>query len=185
MNWGNSDEKWMMVFDNACDDGFTDLEASWPQGKNGTIVITTRNTATSHHFAAAETIHLEPFEPAESALFLESMIAGSSYTMPEHHDEEIRKIADLLGGLPLAISQMAGFLVESRCPLDEFVSLYSSYENIETIHATSTAGSTTFYQHTLSTVWTMSITSLDPDATNMLDLIAFLDPDSLCFFCLP
>jgi hypothetical protein len=54
----------MMVFDNACDEGFADLEDSWPQGKNGTIIITTRNTATSHHFVAAETIYLEPFEPA-------------------------------------------------------------------------------------------------------------------------
>lgn len=169
----------MMVFDNACDDGFADLEASWPQGKNGTILITTRNTATSHHFAAAETIHLEPFEAVESVIFLESMIASSSYIVPKNHNVEIMKIAALLGGLPLAISQMVGFLVESKCPLDEFASLYSSYENIETIHETSTPGSTTFYQHTLSTVWTMSITSLDRDATKMLDLIAFLDPDSL------
>ncbi len=99
----------------------------------------------------------------------------------EQSDEEIRKIACLLGGLPLAISQIAGFLVESECPLDEFASLYSTYENMDKIHATSSAGSTTFYQHTLSTVFTMSINSLDPDATKMLHLAAFLDPDSLFF----
>lgn len=168
----------MIVFDNACDNGFTDLEAFWPQGKNGTIIITTRNTAASHHFAAAEAICLEPFEPAESALFLESMIANSSYTMPKYHDDKVIKIANLLGGLPLAISQMVGFLVESECPLGEFVALYSSYENIEALHSISTAGSTMFYQHTLSTVWAMSIAGLGHDATVMLDLIAFLDPDS-------
>ncbi|PVH74989.1 hypothetical protein DL98DRAFT_518934 [Cadophora sp. DSE1049] len=183
--WLSSTEiQWLMVFDNACDETFTDLESYWPPGMNGTIVITTRNSATSHHFAVLETIQLEPFEIAESALFLQSMIANCPYIMPRDPGQEIRRIAAMLGGLPLAMSQISGLLIESKCPLDEFVSMYSTHENIKTINTTSTAGSTTFYSYTLSTVWAMTIASLDPQAATMLDLIVFLDPDNIpsCIF---
>ena len=70
--------------------------------------------------------------------------------------ESALKIAEALGGLPLAINQMSGFILQQRLALQDFLSLYeknSARINKRKVRRTD-------YEHTLSTVWEVVLTQL-------------------------
>jgi hypothetical protein len=84
-----------------------------------------------------------------------------------------------LSGLPLAISQMAGYMTESHCPLDDFLHIYRSRENARSIDGATTRVDKLHYQHTLENVWDLSTSRLDSKALTVLGVVSFLDPDAI------
>lgn len=82
-------------------------------------------------------------------------------------------ITSALGGLPLALSQIGGFIVQRKIPLHDFLPLYN--RKSESVDARGTVNMN--YNHTLATVWEMSLSRLSGDAKTLLMFLAFLDPD--------
>lgn len=89
--------------------------------------------------------------------------------------EHARQISSIMGGLPLALSQIGGFINHRKVPLHEFLALYE--HNSARIDARKTG--LTNYDHTLSTVWSVSLARLPQDSSTLLNLLAFLDPDGI------
>ena len=86
-----------------------------------------------------------------------------------------RDITHTLGGLPLAINQISGFIVQQKLALEAFLPLYE--RNAAKIDAKKSGISG--YEHTLSTVWEIALSKLTGDASKLQKLLAFFDPDKI------
>jgi hypothetical protein len=89
--------------------------------------------------------------------------------------EHALAISRTLGGLPLALAQIAGFVALRRLSLGEFLPLYERYS--AKIDARKVPGSD--YEHTLRTVWNVSFEKLTETSASLLNLLSFFDPDSI------
>lgn len=101
-------------------------------------------------------------------------IGGPVSPSPEEI-QDARAISQALGGLPLALTQIGGFIAQRRMRLKDFLPLYE--RNRPRIDARKPAG--TDYEHTLSTVWDMSFAKLSEDSTSLLKIMALLEPDGI------
>ena len=101
-------------------------------------------------------------------------IGGPTFPSPQD-TEDARAISQTLGGLPLALTQIGGFIAQGRMRLKDFLPLYE--RNRSRIDTRKPAG--TDYEHTLSTVWDMSFAKLSEDSTSLLRILALLEPDGI------
>jgi len=163
--------------DNAPDETCSFLRDYWPSGKSGAVLVTTRNACLAREFSVSVDLPLGPLDPESS---IKILLRGLPHVQQPEELKKAGKICHELGNLPLALSQMAGYIVESGCSLDSFLDSYHEFENVAAIHKESVPSSTTGYHHTVSTVWAMSMSLLETrsvSAMRTLSLLAFLDPD--------
>ncbi|GAP84174.1 putative NB-ARC and TPR domain protein [Rosellinia necatrix] len=170
-NWLNlTNSSWLVVFDNA--DDLQTLKVAWPRNPRGSILLTTRDFDVARN-PAAECLQLEPFDDAEGcAMLLKQIGLDSTTTANQQHAMEITRA---LGGLPLALSQIGGFIAQRRLALKDLLPLYE--RNSVRIDASRTTKDD--YEHTLSTVWNVSFERLPKHSTILLNMMIFLDPDSI------
>ncbi|KAI0157224.1 hypothetical protein GGR57DRAFT_461278 [Xylariaceae sp. FL1272] len=170
-NWLSSTiSSWLVVFDNA--DDLQALRTAWPGSPNGAILLTTRDFDVARN-PAAECIQIDPFDVAEGCTMLLKQIGlDPSVSSNQQHAEDITKA---LGGLPLALSQIGGFIAQRRLALKDFLALYE--RNAAKIDARKITKDD--YEYTLSTVWNVSFEKLPEDSTKLLNMMVFFDPDSI------
>ncbi|KAI0007592.1 hypothetical protein F4779DRAFT_642943 [Xylariaceae sp. FL0662B] len=170
-NWLNSTTSpWLIIFDNA--DDLSALKIAWPGTSQGSILLTTRDFDVASN-PAAHGLQLEPFGECEGCNMLLKQI-GLDPALPSNQEHAIA-ITKALGGLPLALSQIGGFIAQRRLQLKDFLMLYE--RNAAKIDARKTVKDD--YEHTLSTVWNVSFEKLPADSTKLLNLLIFFDPDSI------
>ncbi|TRX96272.1 hypothetical protein FHL15_002996 [Xylaria flabelliformis] len=169
-NWlSSTSSSWLIVFDNA--DDLQALKVAWPGTAQGSILLTTRDFDVARN-PAAECLQLEPFNDTEGSDMLLKQIGLDPTESNKQHGIEITRA---LGGLPLALSQIGGFIAQRRLALKDFLALYE--RNAAKINARKTTEDD--YEHTLSTVWDVSFERLPEDSTKLLNIMIFLDPDSI------
>ena len=148
------------------------LRHVWPASGQGSVLITTRDASVIHSPASAG-FHVLPFDEATgSELFLN--LTGLDSTSSTNQ-ENARAITETLGGLPLALNQISGFIVQRRLSLQDFLPLYE--QNATKIDARKTGINS--YEHTLSTVWEMSMTKLSKESRTLLHLLPYFQPDAI------
>jgi hypothetical protein len=175
-------KRWLLVFDNV--DEWSDIARYLPakfSETSGSILITTRRTdlAQMTKWDKASQIILEGLSLDESRRLL------LKYTQPGLDTKDIRShsefklagdIAKLAERLPLALSLIAGYILVSRCSLTDFVELWDERRrNVQTqgeIPASSTEAA-------LETAWNLGLREVPPDARELLNILAFLDPDTI------
>ena len=161
---------WLVIFDNA--DSLETLRRAWPGNASGSVLLTTRDFNASHTLTALGW-QVRPFdEEAGAQLLLD--ITGFNAEL-ESNRSEAKDIARTLGGLPLALNQIGGFISQRKIPLQDFLPLYE--RNAAKIDSRKTG--LTDYEHTLSTVWEISLNRLSGDSIELLQVMAFLQPDSI------
>ncbi|ELR03921.1 hypothetical protein GMDG_06452 [Pseudogymnoascus destructans 20631-21] len=122
----------------------------------------------------AETgFHVQPFDDITGSNVLLRLVGLDSNL--SSNQEKAREITQALGGLPLALNQIGGFITQRKCPLQEFLALYE--RNAAKIDSRKTGFNE--YEHTLSTVWEMSFSKLSGDSCTLLNVLAFLEPDAI------
>lgn len=168
---GSSEATWLPIFDNADDPMI--LTDYWPQG-TGSILVTSRDPSSKDMFTRAPSgLDLGPLSQQDSlSLF--------NHLTTVHNELEVdiaRQISDALGGIPLAISQMAGIIRRQNITLSEFLELYMDHEEHASLYETKFDTNLVTYRHSLSTVWAFG--KLKPQSQQFLELISFLDPDSI------
>lgn len=164
-----SEATWMLVFDNADDPMI--LADYWPQG-SGSILITSRDPLAKTIFTGRSSgLDVDPLTQEDSLSLFDQLTAASN----ESEDGTARKITQALGGVPLAISQMAGIIRRQDLTLSEFFELYTDHEEHASLYGTKFDTNLVTYRHSLSTVWAFE--KLKPQARQLLELISFLDPD--------
>lgn len=145
----------------------------WPAGNaNGSILITSRDSTVGFGVTAT-TLQLHPFDNKAGTDAILALTRPNSEL--ESDRSSASKIVEILGGLPLAINQMAGFISQQRLGLDNFLSLYQ--RNSARINSRKLGGSD--YNHTLSTVWEVSLGHLSGPSGVLQKLLAFFDPDGI------
>lgn len=170
-DWLNSSgHTFLLIFDNV--ERIDILLQVWPANTKGSLLITTRSPAVAAK-RSNNIMHLEPFA---ARLGSEALYALTGFEGDNEEDEAAAKeLCRLLGGLPLAIVQVSEFIRDRASSYTEFVALYqkSSAKILE-------RGEVPLeYNHTLSTVWELSLHNLPPDASTLQKLIAFFDPDAI------
>jgi hypothetical protein len=130
-----------------------------------------------------------PFSPEEGAILLTSLIQDVSEESsewdiiePQDHAHQVlaaQKLAGELGGLPLAINQMANYILDTRCSLEEFVEMFSNLQDKKELLRSSGPTFDMSYSHSLTTVWDISFSHLNDNGRHLLEILSFLDPDSI------
>ncbi|KAF2009119.1 tetratricopeptide repeat domain-containing protein [Aaosphaeria arxii CBS 175.79] len=164
-----SEATWLLIFDNADDPMI--LADYWPQG-SGSILITSRDPLAKSMFTKRSSgLDLGPLTQQESLSLFNHLTTVSN----EPEDDTARQISDALGGVPLAISQMAGIIRRQDLTLSEFLELYADHKEHASLYETKFDTNLVTYRHSLSTVWAFE--KLKPQARELLELISFFDPD--------
>ena len=160
--------KWLLVFDNVDDPDI--LEDAWPRSDNGSVLITSRDSAIVG--PEIQSMQIQPFTKEVGAAVLLRLLKRQAASSDE--SREVEEIIQVLGGLPLALNQMAGFMSQQRLSAKDFIPLYQ--RNSAKIDARKVKGSN---EHTLSTLWEVSLTQLTGSSSTLLKLLAYLDPDQV------
>lgn len=164
-----SEVTWLLIFDNADDPMI--LADYWPHG-SGSILVTSRDPLAKSMFTRRPSgLDLGPLTQQDSLSLFNRLTTISN----ELEDDTARQISDALGGIPLAISQMAGIIRRQDLTLSEFLELYTDHEEHTSLYETKFDTNLITYRHSLSTVWAFE--KLKPKARQLLELISFLDPD--------
>lgn len=171
---GQSEEinaKWLMVFDNADD---PNILYDWlPDQGAGCILVTSKYPCIKEATYRFERGYdVEPFS---------SVVGGDMLLKLSGRDKETKsvevsgRIVESLGGLPFAIAQMSGVIVQNHLTLKEFEEWYD--EDSKHLHEQKSAPGSSSYQHTIATAWT--IERLSVHALALLQVLSLLDPDRI------
>lgn len=161
---------WLIIFDNV--DDLQILPDYWPIQGNGAVLITSRDPLSKFIFSTTPFgINLEPFTNEEGATLLKQL------TNEQDAGQVAEDIAQALGGLPLAISQMAGIIRRQDLKLSEFLESYNDAAEHAALFGAKFPLGHSVYPHTISSVWVLD--SLKPATRILLKVIAFLDPDCI------
>jgi hypothetical protein len=95
--------RWLLVFDNAEDPADV---TPWLPGGGGHVLITSLERSWAE---IAASVQVDVLARAESVALLQSRVAGLGAANAD-------RLAAELGGLPLALTQAAGFMAETGCP---------------------------------------------------------------------
>ena len=136
------------------------------------MLLTTRD-ASAVHSPASKGFHVEPFDDADGCELLLNLVGLDSIS--NLNREKAITITKALGGLPLALTQIGGFIVQRKLPLQDFLPLYE--RNSTRIDARRTGISSD--EHTLSTVWELSMKRLEGDACTLFNMLPYSQADMI------
>lgn len=132
-----------------------------PASSQGSVIITSQRS--DINITGSLKVEVAPLDLITSAKLLNSLIQS-----PES-DDSAREVADLLGGLPLAISQVGGHMKSTATTCSEYIQLYKK-------------GELGLFDEPY--LWKRSIfgtvlASLSADARKLIEYMALLDPDRI------
>ncbi|KAL9038794.1 MAG: hypothetical protein Q9180_002917 [Flavoplaca navasiana] len=164
-------QDWLLVFDNL--DSINVLRQYLPICDHGSILITTQDLEIAA--TASVELALESLDDEEGARLLLSYL--------KHNDqgavpELAAQISHELGGLPLAIVHVAGYIRQTHAPLERFLKDYRSAYSQE-IDNNYTSLYATQYEKTYATVWSLALKGLEKDARDFIDTVAFFSADKV------
>ncbi|KAI1103520.1 hypothetical protein F4804DRAFT_342413 [Jackrogersella minutella] len=160
----------MIVFDNA--DDLQAIKIAWPASSHGSILLTTRDFDVANN-PVTQYLQIEPFNDIEGSMMLLKQIGFDPAVAS--NTEDATAITQALGGLPLALGQIGGFIAQRRLPLKDFLSVYE--RNAAKIDARKTVKDD--YEYILSNVWDVSFRKLPENATKLLNMLVFFDPEGI------
>lgn len=156
---------WLLIFDNV--DDADALEDFWPIDGPGCVLFTSRDSLAKNSTYLANTgVDLQPLGAGEAAAFLEKLTKKKGDSSGIHAR---------LGGLPLAITQMASIIIRRDLTYAEFVECYDEVSgHDELFQERYDKHQSSSYKETIWSVWALeSLRHSKP----LLDVISMLDPD--------
>lgn len=163
-----------MIFDNADDPKV--LADYWPEG-TGSVLITSRDPSAKRLYSTHSSgINLEPMSDAEGGALL-LKLTDAKDRGEENTEVTAPYISRSLCGLPLGISQMAGFIYQQDITLSQFVSMYENASNRSALYSNKFDTNAYAYRYNIATVW--SLEKLTPSAKLLLKIISCLNPDRI------
>lgn len=153
------------------------IKPYWPSGNSGTILITSQRSDLVQISGGCE-IQLSPLPPQEGgALLMKHLRKGPSNSV---HDFKLAvSIAGTVGGLPVAISHIAGYIEKSQSTLDEFEETYATRAESHRIWSQDCQSWTHQYHQTLETTWDIALHELPAKPRALLNILAMLDAESI------
>ena len=167
------DATWLLIFNDA--DTPELLDDYWPSEGDGSILVTTRSPSTSSFLRinSVSVIELQPFKHEEAVLLLQKLICNNS----DRHDETALALCDRLGAYPHALMHVAAIIRHKNLTIGEVLGQFNRANLYSDIYECGRNPFADKYAHTISTVWASE--NLGDAALHLLDVLAFLDPDSI------
>ena len=144
--------------------------SAWPGAAAGSILVTSRGFTVGFGTSAKD-CKVQPFDCETGVSAFLSLVGHDPKS--ELNCASAAKIVEVLGGLPLAINQISGFIAQQKLTLEDFLPLYARHS--EKIHTRKLVLGN--YEHTLSTVWELALGQLSGPSRTLQILLAFFDPD--------
>ncbi|KAG4442072.1 hypothetical protein IFR05_002466 [Cadophora sp. M221] len=175
--------RWLLVFDNVED--WTEISQYIPENMSktrGSVLITTRKhdllgptPRKNFHSLAMSAFSVEEGRQ----LLLCSMQPGlTNATLRSHAEYSLAgKASRLVEGLPLAISMIAGYVKVSRTSLAEFLEIWEERQSRS--KATNKGMEASSVDTSINILWDIGIRELSAAARNLLDILIFLDPETI------
>ena len=148
------------------------IQSIWPHSTQGSVLTTSRNPNVASN-SSNGSFQVQPFNDYEGAKILLKLL-NKDMNSPSNH-ELAEGISHALGGLPLALNQIGAFINGRKIRLEDFLPLYE--RNAAKIDAKK--ASLSDYDHTLSTVWEMSLNKLSGFSRSLQEMLAFFNPDKI------
>jgi tetratricopeptide (TPR) repeat protein len=177
--WMQHQTAWLLIFDNA--DDLTFVRNFIAPGSRGHILLTTRAQALGR---LAHRLDVESMSPETGALFLlrRAGLISPNASLDDVSGEELDQAFELvreLGGLPLALDQAGAYMEESQYALAGYLGLYRKERGVLLKRR---GGMIEDHPESVATTWSLSfdvVEQVNPAATDLLRLCAFLDPDAI------
>lgn len=162
------------MFDNVED--IRDLETYLPTEtkSRGSVIVTTQRPKSRQITKEFYNIELQSFHEELGAKLL------FKYLERDPADETEKALAcetsAIVGGLPLAIATIGGYINESESSVEEFLDIMKRSSNAwdDTQHT-----KTKHYEKTLGTVFDIALKELPTGTRSLIDILAFLNPNSI------
>lgn len=154
---------WLLIFDNAAD--MASVAAFLPPTGPGWVLITSQNPNWPGQVVEVPVLGLDV-----AAGFLVSRTGDSDW-------RAARDLADMLGGLPLALEQAAAYMQATGDTLAGYLALFRQ-RRAELLARGVPAG----YSKTVASTWTLAFSRLqqtEPGAVGLLRLLAFCAPEAI------
>lgn len=197
---------WLLLLDNA--DDLKILKEIWPNCSHDNIIISSRDPSAARYPSfnnSMKGIKLLPLPDLAGADLILSILRNSNADgddngeddddndefilvphrdMGRHIDNRAlsQKLAQQLGGLPLAIVQIANYMIEVRCDFQEVLEIYSDFRHRHTLLRQSLGDHQARQIRPLATVWEMSIRRIaeaNQDSIHLLQLLTMFDCDGV------
>ena len=170
-DWLNTSAKrFLLIFDNVEDVNI--LNQIWPASNQGRIIITSRSLGIAYK-RATNIIHLKSFEQDVAVSVLYELT--DSQARDKGNTVAAKEICQMLGGLPLAVAHVSSFIRDRGYSYEEFLAVYKKFA--EKIFVKSEP--LVEYEHTLGTVWDISLQNLSSTAKMLQNLLSVFNPDSI------
>lgn len=170
--WLRRQRRWLLVVDNL--DDIQIAKNSLPENGPGEhTLITTRNAFSSG--VPAEPLEV-PLLDKEDSIELLSNLSNIAISPGSLEEQQAANIVDELRNLPLAIEQAAAYVREVT---DDFGAYSDEYhKNHKKLHRWESTGNRQ-YDHSVAQALSLSFDQLQPNATRLLQLFAFMNPNGI------
>ena len=148
---------WLLVFDNA--EGPDALRSYLPLGAAHHVIVTSRNPAWG---GVSTPLEVDVWTTEQSEKYLADRLSGGE-------PNEMRALAESLGGLPLALEVASSYLDETGVTAREYLELIEAKGDV--------IGRTTGYERSLATTLSLAFDTLSAEARLLLRLCAFAAPE--------
>lgn len=160
-------DDWLLIFDNAATP--EELRNFIPDPLSGHVLVTSRGAQWP---GGAEVTHLDGLTRAEAVTYLRKRTGRNDLT------EVANKLAQALGGLPLALEQAAAVVNESRLSLGEYLERFESLWAELLMRGRRSGG----YPDSVAMSLELAVRELEeefPGAADLLSFCAFLGPEPI------
>ncbi|KAF1730668.1 Regulatory protein AfsR [Beauveria bassiana] len=180
--------KWLFVIDNADDRSLVSgsmkkpgLEDYFPAGENGILLMTTRSGHVAEEFAGPDVIEVEQMDQKETDLFREHL------TQKKQLQEKaiVARLLNYLTFLPLAITQAASYLNQTKAPIEKYLTLLQEAEKDLPCVLGREFKDTTRYkgsQNAVGKTWLVSFQQIkqsEPVAVRLLSFLSCIEPKAI------
>lgn len=180
-----TDKRWLLVFDNAM--RWKDISRYLPDSlalTRGSVLVTTQHEAHMPRATNTTRIRIDPLTSLQGSDMLLRYLGRDVRTDPEAL--LAREISAFVGGLPVAIAHVAGYVGFSDITLEELIETFREWrkrtgaatDEADDLPATFREASFS-YDGTLAMVWEVTLRELTQDARDVLNILAYLNCGSV------
>ncbi|KAF7508034.1 hypothetical protein GJ744_009616 [Endocarpon pusillum] len=166
--------RWLLIFDNYDDPDLFDIRKYYPYAAHGSIIITTRMPDQ----VSGKQVHVRALKHIDESL---QVLETRSERPNVIDDVSARRLAERLGGLPLALATAGAYLQKSTLSFEQYLQEYEKRWNLNPrrpLHLEE------YQNRTLYTTWDLSYVRLknnDPSAAKLLKLLAYFDHQNIWY----
>ncbi|KAK0122810.1 hypothetical protein ONS96_009843 [Cadophora gregata f. sp. sojae] len=156
---------WLLIYDGVQDPDI--LNDFWPYDGPGSVLITSRNP-----FSWTKSLPLKQFTAEEAVAFL---LRLTNRELSNVDRKSVSNVSSRLGGLPLALTQMASIIVTKQLSFSQFFDSYNERESQRELLRFKDNLSLS-HEHTVASVWAFENLKY---GRKLLNVLSMLDPDSI------